>query len=47
MNYKMISFILGWILIFEGMFLAVPGITALFSVNPRCGVTCCLSAYVC
>ena len=30
MNYKMISFILGWILIFEGMFLAVPGITALF-----------------
>ncbi len=30
MNYKMISYILGWILIFEGMFLAVPGITALF-----------------
>lgn len=29
MNYKMISYILGWILIFEGMFLAVPGITAL------------------
>lgn len=29
MNYRMISYILGWILIFEGMFLAVPTITAL------------------
>ncbi len=29
MNYKMISYVLGWLLIFEGMFLAVPGITAL------------------
>ena len=29
MNNKMISYVLGWLLIFEGMFLAVPGITAL------------------
>ncbi len=29
MNYRMITYILGWILIFEGMFLAVPSITAL------------------
>ncbi len=29
MNYRMISYILGWILIFEGMFLAVPSLTAL------------------
>lgn len=29
MNYRMISYILGWILIFEGMFLVVPSVTAL------------------
>ena len=29
MNYRMITYILGWILLFEGMFLAVPSITAL------------------
>lgn len=29
MNYRMITYILGWILIFEGLFLAVPTITAL------------------
>lgn len=29
MNYRMISYILGWILIFEGLFLTVPAITAL------------------
>ncbi len=28
MNYKMIIYILGWILIFEGLFMAVPAITA-------------------
>ncbi|MBQ9947599.1 MAG: TrkH family potassium uptake protein [Oscillospiraceae bacterium] len=29
MNYKMITYILGWILIFEGLFMAVPVITAI------------------
>ena len=29
MNYRMITYILGWILIFEGIFLAIPAITAL------------------
>lgn len=29
MNYRMITYILGWILIFEGLFLAVPTVTAL------------------
>ena len=29
MNYRMISYILGWILIFEGLFLTVPTITGL------------------
>ncbi len=29
MNYRMITYILGWILIFEGIFLALPAITAL------------------
>lgn len=29
MNYRMITYILGWILIFEGMFLALPTVTAL------------------
>lgn len=29
MNYRMISYILGWILIFEGLFLAVPMITGI------------------
>ena len=29
MNYRMITYILGWILIFEGLFLCVPTITAL------------------
>lgn len=29
MNYRMISYILGWILIFEGLFLSVPMLTAI------------------
>ena len=29
MNYRMISYILGWILIFEGLFLSVPMITGI------------------
>lgn len=29
MNYKMITYILGWILIFEGLFMAVPVLTAI------------------
>ena len=29
MNYRMITYILGWILIFEGLFLSLPTITAL------------------
>lgn len=28
MNYRMITYILGWILLFEGMFLAAPAVTA-------------------
>ena len=28
MNYRMITYILGWILIFEAIFMAVPVITA-------------------
>lgn len=30
MNFKMISYILGWILIFESLFMIVPSVTALF-----------------
>ena len=29
MNFKMISYILGWILIFESLFMIVPSVTAL------------------
>lgn len=29
MNYRMIAYILGWIMIFEGLFLVVPAVTAL------------------
>ncbi len=28
MNFKMISYILGWILIFESLFMIVPSVTA-------------------
>lgn len=30
MNYRMIAYILGWILVFESLFMAVPAVTAIF-----------------
>ncbi len=30
MNYKMIAYVLGWILVFESIFMAVPAVTAIF-----------------
>lgn len=46
MNYRMITYILGWILLFEGMFLAVPSITAL-AFGESALWTYLLSASVC
>lgn len=34
MNYRMIAYILGWILIFEGLFMSVPVITAIIYTEP-------------
>lgn len=49
MNYRMIKYILGWILIFEALFLLVPALTALVYgesviISILISVLCCLAA---
>ena len=47
MNYRMVSYVLGWILIFEAIFMAVPLITSAFYAEGEAAVCFAATAAIC